>query len=368
MRVTRRGYAVLVTAVPLLAAGWWGRFALAGVLGAILLGAVSAAVLGTGRTLRITVRRSVYPSRVTRGRPAQARLLVTNPGTRRQPGFTAADPAGPVIRTVRVRGLPPGGETVQHYELPTDVRGRWTIGPLSLERRDAFGLARSSLPTGETTTLWVHPRRLPARALSGGRRRHHHEGTVTDSALRGSAELNDVREYVPGDEVRLLHWKATARTGQLMVRDLADPQRSRFTVLLDTRAAAATADSFEELVETAASLLSASVAAGQHTCLLTSSGHRIAVDGTAGSAGALLDALSEVTQDDRTARLPPDRGGNLVVVCGDGPPLVPAATLLRRFTRVHVIALGGPVEVPGARVLRARTADEAVQLWNEALG
>jgi hypothetical protein len=47
---------------------------------------------------------------------------------------------------------------------------------------------------------------------------------------------------------------------------------------------------------------------------------------------------------------------------------VPAATLLRRFTRVHVIALGGPVEVPGARVLRARTADEAVQLWNEALG
>ena len=368
MRVTRRGYAVLAVAVPLLAAGWWGRYPLFGVLGAILLGAVPAAVASTGRTLRIAVNRTVYPARVVRGRPALARLRFGNRGTRRQPGFTATDRAGPVTRTVQVRGLLPGAETVQHYELPTDARGRWTIGPLTLERRDAFGVAHSSLTAGESTTLWVHPRQLPARVLFGGQRRHHHEGAVTDSALRGSVELTDVREYVPGDEVRLLHWKATARTGQLMVRDLADPQRSRFTVLLDTRAAAADPERFEELVETAASLLCASVRAGQHTCLLTSSGGRIAVDGAPGSAGPLLDALSEVGQDDQPVTLPPDRGGSLVVVCGDGPVLVPAAWLRQRFTGVWAVVLSGAAEVPGARTLRAETAAEAVRRWNEALG
>jgi uncharacterized protein (DUF58 family) len=305
---------------------------------------------------------------VVQGRPALARLRVRNEGTRRQPGFTATDTAGPVTRTVQVRGLRPAAETVLHYELPTATRGRWTVGPLTLDRRDAFGLARSSLVAGESTTLWVHPRQFPARALFGGQRRHHHEGAVTDSALRGSVELTDVREYVPGDEVRLLHWKATARTGQLMVRDLADPQRSRFTVLLDTRAAAARPERFEELVETAASLLCASVRAGQHTCLLTSSGGRIAVDGAPGSTGPLLDGLSEVGQDDAAVTLPRDRGGNLVVICGDGPVLVPAAWLRQRFTQVFAVVMSGPVEIPGARTLRAETAGEAVQRWNEALG
>jgi uncharacterized protein (DUF58 family) len=368
MRVTRLGYAVLAVAVPLLAAGWWGRYPVFVVLGAILLGTVPAAVLSTGRPLRIAVRRTVYPARVVRGGPALARLRVRNPGARRQPGFTATDPAGPVTRTVQVRGLPPGAETVLHYELPTATRGRWPVGPLTLDRRDAFGLARSSLTAGESTTLWVHPRQLPARALFGGRRRHHHEGAVTDSALRGSVELNDVREYVPGDEVRLLHWKATARTGQLMVRDLADPQRSRFTVLLDTRAAAASPARFEELVETAASLLCASVRAGQHTCLLTSSGGRIAVEGTPGSAGPLLDGLSEAGQDDQPVTLPPERGGTLVVICGDGPALVSPAWLRQRFTGVYAVVMSGSVQVPGARTLRAETAGEAVRRWNETLG
>jgi uncharacterized protein (DUF58 family) len=368
MRVTPRGYAVLAAAVPLLAAGWWGRYPLAGVLGAILLGVVAAAVLGTGRTLRIDVQRAVHPARVVRGRPAVARLRVRNPGDRRQPAFTATDPAGPVTRTVEVRSLLPGAEATQHYDLPTGTRGRWTVGPLTLTRRDALGLAGSSLTAGDSTTVWVHPRQLPARALYGGQRRHHHEGAVTDIALRGSVELHDVREYVPGDEVRLLHWKATARTGRLMVRDLADPQRSRFTVLLDTRATAADPERFEELVETAASLLCGSVRAGQHTCLLTSSGRRLAVDGAAGSAGVLLDALSEVRQDDAEVTLPADRGGGLVVICGDGPVLVPAAWLRQRFTRVYAIVIGGPADVPGARMLRAESAGEAVRRWNETLG
>jgi len=367
MRVTRRGYAVLAAAVALLAAGWWGRYPLFGVLGAILLGAVAAAVVTTGRAPRVDAHRSLHPSRVTRGRPALARLRVSNAGTRRQPPFTATDVAGPILRTVQVHGLLPGAEAVLHYELPTATRGKWAIGPLTLERRDGFGLAGSSRPAGETTTLWVHPRQLPARVLYGGQQRHHHEGRITDRALRGSVELTDVREYVPGDEVRLLHWKATARAGRLMVRDLADPQRSRFTVLLDTRATAADAALFEELVEVAASLLTASVRTGQHTCLSTSAGRRVAVDGGAQAAHRLLDALSEITQDDADPALPAVRGGTLVVVCGSGPPLVSPAWLRGRFAQVQAITMGAPVDGPGPRTLRAASAEEAVRRWNETI-
>ena len=368
MRVTRRGYAVLAAAAVLLATGWWGRYPLSGVLAAILLGAVLTAVAGARRAPHVTVRRSVHPSRVVRGRPALARLRVSNPGPRRQPGFTATDTAGGATRAVHVGGLLPGAETTLHYDLPTGARGRWTVGPLVLEHRDAFGLAGNSTAAGETRTLWVHPRQLPARALFGGQRRHHHEGSLTDRALRGSAELTDVREYVPGDEVRLLHWKATARTGQLMVRDLADPQRGRFTVLLDTRAGAASAERFEEMTDVAASLLGASVRAGQHTCLVTTAGLRVAVDAAPGAERRLLDALSEVTQEQARAEPSAGHGGHLVVICGDGPAVLPAGRLHRRFARVYAIAMGLPVDVPGARMLYAHDAAGAVRRWNEVVG
>jgi uncharacterized protein (DUF58 family) len=378
--LTRRGCAVLVVAVLLVITGVWGHYPLLSTLGVILIGAVLAAVGLTLRGLRIDVRRSVYPDRVERGRPALARLQVSNPGGRRRAGFLATDTAGSVTRTVRVRGLLPGAEAIHHYELPTSVRGRLTIGPLTLHRVDPFELARSRRPTGETATLWVHPRQLPARPLVGGHSRHHHEGSGTDDALRGSVDLQDVREYVPGDEVRHLHWKATARTGRLMVRDLADPQQRRFTVLLDTRTRGLTGDGFEEAVDLTASLLCASARAGQHTRLVTSAGLELPVSGGPQAVRRLLDELSELRQDAAPdaevvpARLAANRtaGGGLVVVTGGGTGLGSLAWLRSRFPTIFVIALTGPettatVEVAGARVLRAGDAEEAVRRWNEAI-
>ncbi|MFC5112167.1 DUF58 domain-containing protein [Kibdelosporangium philippinense] len=63
--------------------------------------------------------------------------------------------------------------------------------------------------------------------------------------------------------VRHLHWKATARTGQLMIRDYADPQQPQFTVLLDNRQVIPAAPEFEEAVEVAASLVVAGGESGQ---------------------------------------------------------------------------------------------------------
>lgn len=386
-RLTARGIVVLVLAVLLLAGGYWGGYALLWALGAILLGAVVAAVLVTARGLRVAVRRSVYPDRVERGKPALARLQVRNPTGKRQPAFLATDGAVAEARTtpvaqgngttVRARGLAPGGEATYHYELITTRRGRMTVGPLTLLRVDSFGLARNRLPTGETATLWVYPRQLPARALVGGHRRHHHEGTTTDDALRGSVDLKDVREYVPGDEVRHLHWKATARTGRLMVRDLADPQQPRFTLLLDDRAGALPPENYEEAVDVAASLLRASALAGHHSRLVTSSGLDVPTPGGASVARLLLDELCELGQaGEHSGSVVPallsagrGSGGCLVVVTSGTGELASLAWMRQRFGSIFLIALGsaasGQASVAGARVLGATSAVEAIRRWNE---
>jgi uncharacterized protein (DUF58 family) len=165
-----------------------------------------------------------------------------------------------------------------------------------------------------------------------------------------------------------------------MVRDLADPEQQRFTVLLDTRSRALTAAAFEEAVDLTASLLCASARAGQQTRLVTSSGLDLPVSGGPHATRRLLDELCELRQDgQRDAAVVPgllsanrSAGGGLVVVTAGANELASLAWLRQRFSTIFVIALTEPesglAEVTGARLLRAGSAEEAVRRWNEAIG
>ncbi|MFI6024445.1 DUF58 domain-containing protein [Amycolatopsis magusensis] len=368
MRLTRRGVAVLVLAVVLLGAGILVGHPMLRALGGICVGAVLVAVVLVGRRPRVAVSREVYPDRVERGRPALARLLVRNEGTRRQAGFTAGDRVGSGVRTVGVRALAPGAQARYHYELPTERRGRFEVGPLVLERSDPLGLARTRLASGEPVMLWVHPRRHPVRAVSGGQPRHHHEGRAADDALHGSLDLREVREYVPGDEVRHLHWKATARTGRLMVREFADPDQPRLTLLLDTRQERG----FEEAVEVAASMLNAAALSGHRCRLVTPAGLDLSTPDGPHAARRLLDELCvAVPEPAQVPLVPPalslarSRGGALVVVA-TGESDAGALTRLKPFYPVFtVFSLGDKgMVVPGARVLEGPSASGLLQRWN----
>lgn len=381
MRLTKRGWAVAVCGVLAYGLGEWAGYALFRALAGIAAGALVAAVLATVRRPDVTVRRELEPDRVERGSPALARLLVSNNGDQRQPGFTARERVerGEYV-TVAVRPLSPDEEAPYHYELPTSVRGKLTVGPLVLERADPFGLLRRPLPAGDTATLWVRPRVRPARAWAGGRPRHHHEGATTDDALRGSADLRDVRPYVIGDEVRHLHWKATARTGRLMVRDYVDPEQPRFTLLLDTRPQVLSGNEFEEAVDVAASLVTASTMAGHRCRMLTSAGYDLPTSGGSYSARRLLDVLCEVQQATGALTVPKSgsAGGCLVVVTGRlrEPDLRELAALRSRFASMVLLGVGthglgmqglgvhGVDGVPGARAISAVDAGEAVRRWN----
>jgi uncharacterized protein (DUF58 family) len=331
VRPTRRGVAVLAGAAALLASGWWLRYPLLAVLGAAGLATVAAALLVAGRSARVDVTATIRPDRVERGGPAVMILSVR--------------PAG---RLVTIRGTVAGQANVirtadtAEYPLPTGARGRFPVGPLEVGLEDPLGLARGRHRTGGTTTLTVHPRQFPARPY-GGHSRTAAPGPATDDLWQGAGEQRGVREYEPGDEVRHLHWKATAHTGRLMVRELADPRQARLTVLLDTRTGSLGAVDFEEAVDLAASLLGAAARAGLRARLFTAGGHEV--------AHHLLEALTDVRQDDAET-LVADGGGRLVLITGE--PAAPAR-LSRRFSSVVVLTMGHGVG-----------AEQALRRWNEA--
>lgn len=366
MRLTGRGAGLLAGAVGCYAVGELAGYFVFRALAGIALGVVLLAVGVTLSRPKVEISRTVRPDRIECGSPALATLVVRNTSTRWQGGFAAGDRFGTRLHRIRVRPLAGGAEATYRYELPTAERGRLQVGPHVLHVLDPFGLARRELIVGDVTHLWVYPRRHPMRPVHAGHPRHHHDGLITDPPLRGSADLRAVRQYVLGDEVRLLHWKATARTGQLMVREYVDPAQPLLTVVLDTRPAALRAESFEHAVEVAASLLSASALAGQCCRLITPTGTDTPARTGAAAVRALLDELCLAAQD------APDHG-----------PLVPAALAASRPGGA-VVVLTGPAAELGAvgrwrpdtvfrfsgqsivddSVLLARDAADAVSQWN----
>jgi uncharacterized protein (DUF58 family) len=369
VRLTLRGVTALVGGAGCYALGELAGYPFFRAVAGIAVAAVLAAVVTTRFRPKVEISRTVHPDRIERGQPALASLVVRNTGARRQGGFAAGDRIGAGTHRLRVRSLAPGTEATYHYELPTTVRGRLQVGPLVLNRPDLFDLARGGRTVGSTAELWVYPRRHAVRPAQAGHPRHHHDGPITDPPLRGSADLRAVRQYVVGDEVRHLHWKATARTGQLMVREYADPAQLRFTAVLDTRRAAMSPAVFEEAVELTASLLYASASAGHFCRLITATGVDTPVDSGLRVARVLLDELCLVSQDaaEDAPLLPRPLaavrrpGGVLVMITGPDLDLGPEVSRSRPDT---VIRLGVQQSSGGAGLITAPDAAGAASRWN----
>ncbi|GGR81269.1 membrane protein [Micromonospora fulviviridis] len=188
------------------------------------------------------------------------------------------------------------------YTVRADVRGRYEVGPLVIRLTDPFGLCELSRAFPSTDHLTVIPQvtplpsvRLPGEFAGSG------DSRARSVAVHGEDDAA-TREYRMGDDLRRVHWKSTARTGELMVRREEQPWESRATVVLDTRAAGHRGEgptaSFEWAVSTAASVAVHLRQAGYKLRLVTGSGAD--VDATeAGGEGVLLDHLAEVHLDKR---------------------------------------------------------------------
>ena len=112
------------------------------------------------------------------------------------------------------------------------VRGRFRLGPATLISGDPVGIVRLSRKIPSTNEIVVYPQmvdlpafRLPSAELPGGQSTRARTFNVTPNVAT-------VREYVPGDSFNRIHWRSTARTGQLMVKEFElDPSADIYLVL-----------------------------------------------------------------------------------------------------------------------------------------
>lgn len=362
--LTARGAAVLAGSLAVLAAGLLLRYAELIGLGVAGLTGVLAAVTAVGRTPQVTVSRTVRPARVTRGaRDAVAQVTVRAAGRRAVPAMSARDLAGPDPHPFPVPRLKGSAVCTAPVPLPTNRRGLVPSGPLLVTREDPFGLARRTLNTGVTAALYVRPRSVPLPEVAASLARSV-DGPQSDTSVEGTLAFNSLREYLPGDELRHVHWRASAHAGKLIVKQHVDTAHAAVAVILDTvvrnpARTGADAESFDVAVDCAASV---AVAAAQqrHPLLLVSEAGQPLLPGSWRRRGGstpddVLDALTTVKSATRPAgaidpladtvrRLGSGARGSLAAVVSSRPLAdlaTPLQLLASAYARVVAVQAGG---------------------------
>jgi hypothetical protein len=288
--ITSRGIGLVVAATALLGGGFKFGYPDLALLGAAAAIAVACAVLFALWRPRLGVERVADPDRVARGEPATMTLTVHNTSRVRAANLVATDRCGPDAVPVPLLRLRPGRDTTARYPVPTSRRGVVAVGPLRVTRGDPLALITLARTYGGTASVWVHPRIHLLRAVPAGMARSL-DGRI-DKVPQGTITFDSLREYVIGDELRRVHWRSSAKVGELMVREQLDTAEPTIVVLLDDRAAAhpdvrdGVADSFEAACEAAASVIAAAVREDVPVSL-----HRVSTTET----GPFLDVLTEAT-------------------------------------------------------------------------
>ncbi len=242
----------------------------------------------------LRVSRHISPARVPAGVSAKVQLTVVNVSPRQSPPVAAADPFDGGKRWARftIAPLAPGQTRAASYLLPTSQRGKFRLGPLDLSIGDPFGLARSVHVASLDATLTVHPgiEHVSARSVAA----HYDHDTRSPMPVlgRGGDEFYALREYTPGDSLRLVHWKSTARLDDLVVRQPENLWRGRVTLAVDMRTSVHDPESLEKALSGAASVAVASIRAGLHVRLVTTSGIDTGYGSSHRHNATLLDALA----------------------------------------------------------------------------
>ncbi|WP_327157382.1 DUF58 domain-containing protein [Streptomyces tubercidicus] len=260
---------------------------------------------------RVAGTRTLAPARVPATTESRVRLRMENI-SRLPTGVLMLQDRVPYVLGPRPRFIldrvEAGGRREVSYRVRSDLRGRYPLGPLELRLSDPFGMCELTRSFTASDTLTVVPRVEPLPAVRQmGEAAGCGDGRQHSPALAGEDDVIP-RGYRHGDDLRRVHWRSTARHGELMVRREEQPQKARCTVLLDTRETAhpgAGPDSaFEWAVAGAASTAVHLLERGFSVRLLTDTGSSVPRPDGAGSfaggtdsadaAGLLLDTLAVV--------------------------------------------------------------------------
>lgn len=229
----------------------WAEFTIAAAVIAIAV-AVCALFL-IGRTA-YDVSLDLARTRVVVGERAVGALTLANRGSRAILPSRVVLPVGSGRGEFGIQRLAPGEEAEELFAIPTQRRGVVKVGPVSVVRGDPLGLFERAHRRDDPVDLFVHPRTVLFDGQSLGYLRDL-EGLPAADLSRDDVSFHALLEYQPGDDLRHVHWKSTARTGTMMVRQYEETRRSHFVIGLSRSLNDyATADDFELGISAAGSI------------------------------------------------------------------------------------------------------------------
>lgn len=370
---TTRGWSVAAVGALLLTLGILSQYQELALLGGLALITVIAAALTVGRVADVTVRRSLPTgTRTIPGRSVRVRMEALNTGRRSvRIAERILGPDGE--HDVPLAPLPGGGTGGSDYWIQPLRRGMIELGPLWAGRSDPLGLAGSGRSQGAVDRVWVHPPWRYLRSIPVGNVADP-DGEV-DGARAGTLTFHTLRDYAPGDDLRHVHWRSSARLDRLVVREYVDTSQARVCLLVDDRPAPDGVDRMDEVAGAAASLLATGVRAALH-CELRLVGGR--GRDSSGGLPPLLDLLAEAAPapdanlaDALHLARTHGEGDTAILVSGhlDAADLGLFAQLGDRYPGLYAVALGGSERPTAPASVTLITAGDAVSFadrWNEA--
>ncbi|MFJ4045622.1 DUF58 domain-containing protein [Microbacterium sp. NPDC089987] len=287
--------------------GWIEGWAVA-TIALVLLIACVPFVLGA-HDYRIDL--SLGRDRVVAGTDIEAVLDVRNSGTRLALPGVVDVPVGEGLVEAHVPLLRAGAHHREQLTIAARRRGVIDVGPMTITRGDPIGILRREMRWPDVQRIHVHPVTTRLPSTSAGLIRDL-EGTPSTTLVDADLSFHAVREYVVGDSQRHVHWKSTAKTGRLMVRQYEESRHARIAVILDLDVESYESDDeFENTVSAAASLALQGVRDGRDVLFSVSdeipehSRSEVLAIRTLPTitSKALLDATSTIDASERTMRL-----------------------------------------------------------------
>jgi uncharacterized protein (DUF58 family) len=371
--LTPTGRALLALSAGAYVVGWAFGYDDLFVVAASCAAALVLGLLWVLPNTRVRLDHRVEPESVTVGGAAYAHVVVNMDSPRRQGPLTIEDRVGDhqVVSTLGHR------EVEVSYPLPTDRRGVFEVGPARIRRRDPLGLWQRTQSFGIERLLFVYPRRHAVDPVAAGRR-HDLNGPNAASASQGTIAFHSLREYRSGDDLRSVHWKTSARTGTLMVRQQADSSQPQTTVVLDNRAGSHSEASFELAVEIAASVVATAASLVLPVELRTTDGDQVGALGLPSAAAVFLNKLAGVQLSDsgslaliaHAVRAAPS--DTLVIVTtttAAHEDQLTLTALTQRFDSITIVNVRpeeGAYPEPGgsALVINSASGHEFARVWN----
>lgn len=318
--------------------GWWELTTVA--LCGVALLAICALFL-IGRT-QYDVSLDLTRQRVVVGERAVGSLELRNPSPRALLPSRVLLPVGNARPMFEVPRLAAGASHDDLFAIPTSRRAVLQVGPVSAVRGDPLGILQRTHEWSDPVDLFVHPRTVPIDGTSAGFIRDL-EGLPTRDLSPDDVSFHALREYAPGDDLRHVHWRSTARTGRVMVRQFEDTRRSHIVVVLSRAGIEyAHSDEFELAVSAAGSIALQALRDGREASILSQS---TTIPTRAGRP--LLDALSGIELGSRLQ--PTERLARTVKTAAPQASVVAVVTGSRVAS--HTLRAAARVAPFGARVV-----------------